>query len=155
MALLEVGIGTNNLDVLSNMGIDGKPGASLRAFRDFLPRAQVYGADVDRRILFSEERISTFFVDQTDPKSFVGVAGAVDDGFDLIIDDGLHSPHANLATLLFAVERLKIGGWFVVEDIVAPTLPIWQVVAALMPDDHNSYIVISKAAFLFMVHRAS
>ena len=151
IALLEVGLGTNNLDVLSNMGIDGKPGASLRAFRDFLPKARIYGADVDRRILFSEERISTFFVDQTDPGSFVGVADAVDGGFDLIIDDGLHSPHANLATLLFALERLKIGGWFVVEDIAASALPVWQVVA-LMPDYYNSYIVASKAAFLFVVH---
>ena len=154
-ALLEVGIGTNNLDVPSNMGIDGKPGASLRAFRDFLPKARIYGADVDRRILFSEERINTFYVDQTDLGSFNAVADAVDKDFDLIIDDGLHSPHANLATLLFALERLKIGGWLVVEDVNPSALPVWQVVAALMPDRYDSQIVASKAALLFVARRSA
>ena len=33
--MLEIGIGTNNTSVLSNMGEKGKPGASLKAFRDF------------------------------------------------------------------------------------------------------------------------
>jgi len=154
-ALLEVGIGTNNLDVLSNMGIDGKPGASLRAFRDFLPKARIYGADVDRRILFSEDRIRTFYVDQTNLESFDAVADAVGEGFDLIIDDGLHSPHANLATLLFALERLKIGGWFVVEDVKPSALPVWQVAAALMPDHYDSHIVASKAALLFVSRRSA
>lgn len=152
-ALLEVGIGTNNLDVLSNMGIDGKPGASLRAFRDFLPNAQIYGADVDERILFGEERIRTCYVDQTDLASFGAVAGSTSDDFDLIIDDGLHSPHANLATLLFALGKLKIGGWFVVEDIKESSLPVWQVVAALMPDSYETHLVASKKEFLFVVRR--
>ena len=57
--LLEIGIGTNNPDVVSTMGASGKPGASLRAFRDFCPQAQVFGADIDRRILFEEDRIRT------------------------------------------------------------------------------------------------
>ena len=154
-ALLEVGLGTNNLGVVSNMGIFGKPGASLRAFRDFLPRARIYGADVDRRILFSEKRITTFFVDQTDPRSFKGIANAVHEDFDLIIDDGLHAPNANLATILFGLERLKIGGWLVVEDIRPLALPVWQVIAALMPSGYDSMLVAARGGFLFTVQRAS
>jgi hypothetical protein len=72
--LLEVGLGTNNLDVVSNMGSGGRPGASLFAYRDFLPRARIYGADIDRGILFEDERIKTFFVDQTSPQSFEPIA---------------------------------------------------------------------------------
>ena len=34
-SLMEIGLGTNNTDIPSNMGAHGKPGASLRAFRDF------------------------------------------------------------------------------------------------------------------------
>ncbi len=68
--ILEVGMGTNNLDVASHMGIFGKPGASLRAFRDFCPNAEIYGADIDKRILFLEERIKTFYVDQTNTNTF-------------------------------------------------------------------------------------
>ncbi len=153
--LLEVGLGTNNPDVISNMGVDGKPGASLRAFRDFLPKAQIYGADVDRRILFSEERITTFFVDQTDPRSFDAIADAVGENFDLIIDDGLHSPNANLTTLLFGFERLKAGGWLVIEDIAPAAVPLWEAIAALMPHQYDSQVVAAKGAFLFSMRRVT
>jgi SAM-dependent methyltransferase len=154
-AVLEIGLGTNNPAVVSNMGIDGKPGASLRAFREFLPHAQIFGADVDQDILFAEERISTFFVDQTDPRSFAGLAEATQAiEFDLIIDDGLHSPNANLATILFGLGgRLKAGGSLVVEDIAPPALPLWQVTAALMPAAYECRVIAAKGAFLFLVQR--
>ena len=153
-SVLEVGLGTNNLDVVSNMGVDGKPGASLRAFREFFPQARIFGADVDRRILFAEERIATFFVDQTNPGSFAGLAEAVDaTEFDLIIDDGLHSPNANLATVLFGLDRLKAGAFLVVEDIAPAALPLWQVIAALMPSAYESRVIAAKRSFLFLVQR--
>ena len=49
LKIFEIGLGTNNTDTLSNMGKYGKPGASLRAFRDSFPQALIHGADVDRR----------------------------------------------------------------------------------------------------------
>jgi hypothetical protein len=151
--ILEIGLGTNNVDVVSNMGKSGKPGASLRAFRDFLPDARVYGADVDKRILFEENRIKTFFVDQTDPKSFDQISNAVKHKFDLIIDDGLHAPNANIASLAFALRNLKQNGWFVVEDINFPALPVWDVVSALLPDGYKWWRVAAKGAYLFVVRR--
>jgi hypothetical protein len=103
LRLLEIGLGTNNPDVVSTMGASGKPGASLRAFRDFLPNARVFGADIDGRILFEEERILTYYVDQTRSISFDELADKLgNEGFDLVIDDGLHSPNANIATMIFA-----------------------------------------------------
>jgi hypothetical protein len=154
-AFLEVGLGTTHRDVVSHMGIGGQPGASLRAFREFLPNARIYGADLDRRILFSEERITTFFVDQTDPGSFSTIANAVQEDFDLVIDDGLHAPDANLATALFSLERLKIGGWLVVEDIAPLALPVWQVIAALLPEAYDPHLVAAKDAYLFVMQRLS
>lgn len=155
-AVLEIGLGTNNVGVVSNMGRQGKPGASLRAFRDFLPDAQVYGADVDRDILFSEERITTFFVDQTDLSSFSVLDASVPREFDLIIDDGLHSPSANLATIIFGLDRLKVGGYLVVEDISPHALAFWQVIAgALLPDRYNSQIAAADGALLFVVRRVA
>ena len=41
-------------------------GLSIRA----LPNASIFGADVDRRILFTDGRIQTRFVDQTKPYTF-------------------------------------------------------------------------------------
>jgi hypothetical protein len=152
-SILEIGLGTNNLDVVSHMGADGKPGASLRAFRDFLPKAAIYGADVDSTILFQEERIKTFFVDQTDLSSFDALGKAVGEGLDLIIDDGLHCPNANLAVLLFSLKQLKRGGWLVVEDIPDHALPVWQVVAALMPSDCKCHLASASEANLFFLQR--
>jgi len=62
--ILEIGIGPNNVGVPSTIGRLGRPGPSLRAFRHWAPNSLVVGADVNRRILFSEERISTYHVDQ-------------------------------------------------------------------------------------------
>lgn len=153
-ALLEIGLGSNNVNVVSNMGSHGKPGASLRAFRDYLPNAQIYGADIDRGILFKEERISTFFVDQTDLDSFSALSASVPEEFDLIIDDGLHSPNANLATLVFGLNRLKVNGYFLVEDISPAALPIWQLVsAALLPSEYESDVIVTENKLLFLVHR--
>jgi SAM-dependent methyltransferase len=152
-ALLEIGLGTNNQDVVSNMGRAGKPGASLRAFRDFLPNAKIYGADVDRRILFREDRIETFFVDQTDLNSLAALSENVGTDFDLIIDDGLHSPNANIAVLAFALSKLKNGGWLVVEDIGDGALSVWQVIAALLPTRYKPQIISAKGGLVFLVER--
>jgi hypothetical protein len=151
--VLEIGMGTNNTDVVSNMGMAGKPGASLRAFRDYLAQAKIYGADIDRRILFAEDRIQTFFVDQTAPDSFVALSKQVPCELDLIIDDGLHSPNANLETLRFALSRIKRGGWAVIEDIGAPTIPVWDVVSALLPHNFEAYVVKADLGNVFAVQR--
>ena len=62
---LEVGLGTRNKNMPSFMSMEGSiPGSSLRAFRDYLPNAEVHGADIDASVLFSEARIRTAWVDQ-------------------------------------------------------------------------------------------
>jgi hypothetical protein len=142
--MLEIGIGA----------LGAKPGASLRAFREFLPYANIYGADIDRRILFQEHRIKTFFVDQTKLESF----GAISEGsecceFDLIIDDGLHSPNGNIASLIFACKNLREGGWFVVEDISWSALPLWQVVSELLPKNYESSLISAKYWLVYALRK--
>ena len=94
---LEIGLGTNNVNLASNMGEHGTPLASLRAWRDYFENANIYGADIDKEILKDEERIKTFFVDQTNPKTIstmfknIGV-----EKFDIILEDGLHEYSANV-----------------------------------------------------------
>lgn len=153
--LLEIGLGTNNTDVVSNMGIAGRPGASLRAFRDFLPQGHIYGADIDRRILFSEDRIDTYFIDQTERASFVALDKELPGEFHLMIDDGLHSPNANLNSLAFFLTRLAVGGFAVVEDIPRNALELWQFVGGLIPDTYDATIVESGPSLMFVVKRVS
>jgi len=151
--ILEIGLGSNNLDVPSNMGVWGKPGASLRAFRDWAPKAHIIGADVDRRILFSEPRISTFWVDQTDCTSLDALAERLKDTkFDLIIDDGLHLPHANFNTLYALLRLLDERGIFVVEDIEHSHAPFWQLAQSVLVK-YDSYLTEAKGGFIFVARR--
>lgn len=116
--ICEIGIGTNNPNVPSSMGIDGKPGASLRAWRDFFPNAIVIGGDVDPEILFQEDRISTFYVDQTNPKSIENFWKNVNlSNFDLIVDDGLHTYKAGSTLFNCSFDRLKSDGIYIIEDV--------------------------------------
>ncbi|MBV9889870.1 MAG: hypothetical protein JO090_03170 [Rhizobacter sp.] len=151
--VLEIGLGTNHLDVVSNMGAGGAPGASLRAFREYLPNATIFGADIDRRVLFQDHRIHTYFVDQTDLASLESLGEKVPSAIDLLIDDGLHSPNANLAVLAFGLKKLKTGGWLVIEDIAERAVPFWQVVAALLPDTLPSRLLRAEGALAFAVQR--
>jgi hypothetical protein len=151
--ILEIGMGTNAADVVSNMSGKGSPGGSLRAFSEFSPEAWIYGADIDERILFEEGRIRTCQVDQTDAGSLARLFRKFDCGFDLIIDDGLHAPHANIATLTFALQNLKEGGWVVVEDIAEASIPIWHMVSKLLPADHQAHVISAKKAFVFVVQK--
>lgn len=153
--IFEIGLGTNNIDVVSSMGTNGKPGASLRAFRDFCPNANIYGADVDKRILFEEERIKTFFVDQTNPKTFDPILNVLPKNFDLVIDDGLHSPNANLASLEFGLKIVKVGGSVVIEDIGDKAITFWETVAALLPKTYEANIYSSDWSLVFVVKKLS
>jgi hypothetical protein len=152
-AVCEIGLGTNNTDIVSNMGPQGRPGASLRAFRDFLPNAMIYGGDVDHRVLFQENRIVTTWVDQTVEESVKAFFGWLPDDMDLIIDDGLHSPYANLLTTRYALPKVKEGGWFVVEDVQSNSLPAWQAVASFLPRPFRPYLFQGRGGMLFAVNR--
>src|SRR3546814_783879 len=54
--VVECGLGTNDPDRASSMGVHGKPGASLRVWRDYFPKAEIVGFDIDENILFQEDR---------------------------------------------------------------------------------------------------
>jgi hypothetical protein len=105
--IFEIGLGTNNNKIVSNMGGVGYPGSSLRAFKELKSNFSIYGADYDKEILFEEERIKTFFVDQTKPETFLSLSDYLPNKFDLMIDDGLHSPHANIYSLSFFLSKLN------------------------------------------------
>lgn len=121
--VFECGLGTNNLDIASNMGINAKPGASLRVWRDYFSNAHIYGADIDRDILFEEDRISTFYCDQTDPNSISKMWKEMENvEFDIMIDDGLHTFEAGICLFENSFWKLKHGGTYIIEDVNINTL---------------------------------
>lgn len=125
--ILEIGIGTVIANVPSTMygqeffDLPGyKPGASLRAFRDWFPKATVYGVDIQLDTQFTEERIVTMLADSTDQTQVEGCMlrrGIPKQHFDIIIDDGLHTQEAQLATVRNFFPYVKENGIYVIEDI--------------------------------------
>jgi hypothetical protein len=73
--------------------------------------------------------------------------------FDLVIDDGLHSPNANIATLDFGLQIIKKNGWVIVEDINVESLSIWKVVYYLISKNFKPFIIQTKSAYLFAAKR--
>jgi len=115
--ILEVGIGTTDPSIQSSMGKMGSPGASLRVWRDYFPSAEVIGIDIDDKVLFTEERITTFQCDQTDPESIGTFFRECHiKSFEIIIDDGLHTEEAANVFFENAWRRLELGGFYFIED---------------------------------------
>jgi hypothetical protein len=110
------------------MGVFGMPGASLRAWQELFPHALIYGADIDRRILFQEDRIKTFYCDQLDPTSIDQVWAHPDlrGGMDIIIEDGLHTFEGNVSFLERSLGHLRPGGIYITEDIGWSHLQDWR-----------------------------
>jgi len=151
--ICEIGLGSNNLDTVSNMGLFGRPGASLKAFKDYCPNAQIYGADIDERILIQDYRIKTCYIDQTEISSFKYLDAMLPNNLDLFIDDGLHAPNANLQTFRYGLNKIKVGGWVVIEDIPYICRPIWEIVSAILPSYFKGYLLQGKNALVFAVNK--
>lgn len=116
--IFECGLGTNNPKIESNMTSKGIPGASLRVWRDYFFNANIYGGDIDKDILFEENRIKTFYVNQLDANSIKSMWDAINlENFDVIIDDGLHEPKANFNFFINSFHKLKKNGVFIIEDV--------------------------------------
>jgi len=115
---LEIGLGTNNQNLVSNMGPKGVPLASLRAWRDYFVNANIYGADIDKNILKNEHKIETYYVDQTNPitikKLFENIGNIK---FDIILDDGFHNYEANICFFENSIKHLNNEGIYIIEDI--------------------------------------
>jgi len=116
--VFELGIGSVNPAISSHMKNNYSPGGSLRGWREFFPNVQIYAADIDKDILQPEERITKFYVDQTDPAVVSEMWNQVGvDNFDIIIDDGLHTYKANKVFFENSFKQLSAEGIFIIEDI--------------------------------------
>lgn len=119
--LLEIGIGTMNPNIPSSMaGTPGgyTPGSSLRGWKEYFPNGRIYGCDIDKEILFFDNRIQTFFLDQTSPKSIDEAICKVDRTYDIIVDDGLHDFNVNCKVMKQIFHKLNDDGYYIIEDIL-------------------------------------
>ena len=116
--VFECGIGTNNEALVSSMGKDGIPGASLRVWREYFPNALIMGADIDEECIFEESRISTYLVDQTDSESIRRMWAKIgNEKYDLMIDDGLHTLVGGKILFENSISLLAEDGFYIIEDV--------------------------------------
>lgn len=106
--VVEIGIG--------NMAPHFVIGASLYMWRDYFPNAMIYGADIDTSLLFLDNRISTFYCDQTNAVDLEHLIFLTGSDIDLFIDDGLHTPESQIFTCLTVMPLLD-DPIYVIEDV--------------------------------------
>jgi hypothetical protein len=113
-------------------------GASLFAWREYFPQADIYGIDNDARFVFNDQwRIQTALADAYDAHALnnaLQIFGAPK--FDFICDDAVHDPwpQTELCMLLWA--QLAPGGVYAIEEVCPYKLragDVWEeFVAPLM-----------------------
>lgn len=129
--ILEIGVGTK--EVMRDIsGESYVPGASLRAWRDYFLNANIFGLDIEKTVLFSEDRIKCFYTDQSNAeelhKSINEIKINTNDSnlkFDLIIDDGSHIPVHMINSFNTLKEYLNINGIYIIEDILRSDLKLF------------------------------
>jgi SAM-dependent methyltransferase len=144
IALLEIGIGTMIPGVQSSMvgyALPGyAPGGSLRAWRDYFVKGQIVGIDIQPDTQFTDDRITTALANSSDKSALDAVLG--DKTFDIIIDDGLHWDETQMATLRNLWDRVRPGGFYIIEDITE-----WS----RIPTEFRSQIpvIVGQSPFFF------
>jgi hypothetical protein len=111
--LLEIGIGT----VGPRQG-----GDSLRMWREFFPRATIWGLDILDKQVHAEQRIKILQGSQNDPEFLRSVAEQIG-RIDIIIDDGSHINEHVVTSFTTLFPLLSAGGIYVIEDMVTSYYP--------------------------------
>ena|SRR3990167_1521579 len=137
--VLEVGIGNNRqIKYIPN----GFIGASIRMWRDFFPNAQVYGADVAPECFFTDDRIQTFFCDETSEDDIKKLLEFTGTDIDLVIDDACHHIENQIYLARVMMPLLDKGVTYVIEDcrrtrVVQRTFPEYECYIPKLPDNEN------------------
>ena len=97
-------------------------GASLRMWRDFFPKAVVYGMDNEENRIFNEDRITVLEGDQSngnDLRSFISRIGW---DIDLIVDDGSHKSSDQVFSCLTLMPWINKPVRYAIEDVSDPEI---------------------------------
>jgi hypothetical protein len=96
----------------------GSWAGSLKAWKQYFPKSEIYSADIDKSHLYQDERITSYYVDQEDGDSIMSMWKLMDDkNFDIIIDDGPHTYSSNILFYKKSIHKLKIKGVYIIEDV--------------------------------------
>ena len=112
-SLLEIGIGhPGTMQHIPNYKI----GASLRMWRDYFPKAMIWGADIRPDTMIAGDRIGSIVCDQSKKKSLLRMIKAIGKQ-DVIIDDGSHKTKDQIKSARVLLPYTKL---YIIEDVKEP-----------------------------------
>jgi hypothetical protein len=120
--MLEIGIGHSSL-MAAIVGSHYIPGASLRMWKAYFPNAKITGCDIHRPVIstYDEERIHTFYADQSDEQSLDSLITNDLQQFgahlDIILDDGSHVEEHQILSFRVLWKYIAVGGLYIIEDV--------------------------------------
>jgi len=94
-------------------------GSSLRAWRDYLPRATVLGLDVDPGARSRAPEFDVYIGSQADPELLDNVLRDHPD-LEVVVDDASHLNTLTFASFDHLFPRLPSGGLYIIEDLAPP-----------------------------------
>jgi len=114
----------NSVTKVFEIGIAG--GGSLEMWRDYFPKATIYGIDIVPKTELESRRLKTFVADQADRRQLAAFIDKFGGTFDIIIDDGGHSMEQQQISLGYLFKYVKPGGYYVIEDVHTSLPHIWS-----------------------------
>lgn len=121
--VLEFGIGYyHNIKFVDSiydeqLGRDYYRGASLKMWRDYLPNAQVHGADNVSDTMFEDERITTHMCDYRNDGELAHLIKTIGPDIDLVVDDGSHISENQISLYRRMMPVLSKDTVYVIEDV--------------------------------------
>lgn len=94
-------------------------GASLRMWREYYPKAEIVGVDIDDKSHLNIEGVTILQLDATDAAALSELGN-----FDIIVDDGSHMTADQQATFeQLYINQLNPKGFYVLEDLHTSLMP--------------------------------
>jgi hypothetical protein len=105
--LLEIGIGGHE----KKLG-----GGSLRTWKDYFPKGEIFGLDLYDKSFLQQPRITILQGDQNDPACLNEIGNRYGP-FDIIIDDGSHISEHIITSYRALFPHVTANGLYVIEDL--------------------------------------
>lgn len=98
-------------------------GASCKAWKEFFPQGNIFGADLDYKPQYNEDRI---FMIQADQRSWQDLNRLNQMRYDIIIDDASHVGEDQLKSFSVLFPVMPSGSIYVIEDILCAYDSRWS-----------------------------
>lgn len=126
-------------------------GSGLLMWQDFFPDAKIYGAEIDPKRIFKENRIDIFYCDQSSSENLKALIGITGSNLDFVVDDGSHKPEDQVLTCLTLMPLLNKKVVYIIEDVadfsIIKSLKDYDIEIPSLPrkrDRYDDFLVVVR-----------